>query len=37
MKDEREASVKQSVTDCNNLGNAAKMREALEGVKDESK
>lgn len=29
MKDEREASVKQSVTDCNHLGNAAKMREAL--------
>ena len=34
MKDEREASVKQSVTDCNNLGNAAKMRKALKQILD---
>ena len=34
MKDEREASVKQSVTDCNHLGNAAKMREALMQIHD---
>ena len=34
MKDEREASVKQSVTDCNHLGNAEKMRNALKQIHD---
>ena len=29
MKDERHETIEQSVTDCNHLGNAAKMREAL--------
>ena len=33
MIDEREASVKQSVTDCNRLVNAAKMRERAEELK----
>ena len=32
MKDEREASVKQAVTNCNRLSNAAKMREALSRI-----
>lgn len=29
MKDERHETIEQSVTDCNRLGNVAKMREAL--------
>ena len=29
MKDERHETIEQSVTDCNHLGNAAKIREAL--------
>ena len=29
MKDERHETIEQSVTDCNHLGNAAKMRKAL--------
>lgn len=32
MKDERHETIEQSVTDCNHLGNAAKMREALEKI-----
>ena len=34
MKDERHETIEQSVTDCNHLGNAAKMREALESVRN---
>ena len=34
MKDERHETVEQSVTDCNHLGNAAKMRESLESVRN---
>ena len=34
MKDEREASVKQAVTNCNRLSNAAKMRAALKQIHD---
>ena len=34
MKDERHETIEQSVTDCNHLGNAAKMREALEYALD---
>ena len=32
MKDERHETIEQSVTDCNHLGNAAKMREALSRI-----
>ena len=32
MKDERHETIEQSVIDCNHLGNAAKMREALRGL-----
>lgn len=35
MKDERHETIEQSVTDCNRLGNASKMREALEFAEDE--
>ena len=34
MKDERHETIEQSVTDCNHLGNAAKMREAVENALD---
>lgn len=34
MKDERHETIEQSVTDCNHLGNAAKMREALKQIHD---
>ena len=34
MKDERHETIEKSVTDCNHLGNAAKMREALSMIVD---
>ena len=34
MKDERHETIEQSVTDCNHLGNAAKIREAVENALD---
>ena len=34
MSDERHETIEQSVTDCNHLGNAAKMREALSMIVD---